>query len=145
MDVLDYIKELTATPLFYFLLGLAATIFEIAPIKISPWSWLFKKIGSLINGEIIRKMDQMEKDIAIIKRDQEEDNAENMRHRILSFARGCRKHEHHDAEEWNIIMSLIKKYETYVIERKIDNGVMEENIKYLRELYHERLINNDFD
>lgn len=145
MDVLDYLKELTSTPIFYILAGTAASIVEVSKIKIYPWSWLFKKIGSLINGELIRKMEQMEKDIAIIKRDQEEDNAESMRHRILSFARGCRKHENHDTEEWNIIMSLIKKYETYVVERKIDNGVMEENIKYLRELYHKRLINNDFE
>ena len=145
MDLFDYVKEITTNPTFYILLGTAATIFEISPIKISPWSWLLTRIGRAINRELLEKIDQMEENISIIKRDQEEDNAENMRHRILSFARGCRKHEHHDTEEWNIIMSLIKKYETYVVERHIDNGVMEENIKYLRELYHERLINNDFD
>lgn len=117
------------------------TIFEVSPIKVNPWKW----IGKAINGELLDKLEQVEKDVATIKKDQEEDNAENMRSRILAFASSCRRHEHHDAEEWNNIISIIKKYESYTSERKIDNGVIEENSTFLRELYHERLVNNDFD
>ena len=117
------------------------TIFEVSPIKINPWKW----IGRAINSELIKKLDQVEKDVATIKKDQEEDNAENMRSQILSFAASCRRHEHHDAEEWNHIIAIIKRYETYVEERNIDNGVIEENAAFLRELYHKRLINNDFE
>lgn len=117
------------------------TLFEISPIKINPWKW----IGRAINGDIMKKLEKVEEDVATIKKDQKEDNAENMRSRILSFAASCRRHEHHDAEEWNNIISAIKKYETYVKERNIDNGVIEENAAFLRELYHARLVNNDFD
>lgn len=117
------------------------TIFEVSPIKINPWKW----IGRAINSELIKKLDQVEKDVATIKKDQAEDNAENMRSQILSFAASCRRHEHHDAEEWNHIIAIIKRYETYVEERNIDNGVIEENAAFLRELYHKRLINNDFE
>lgn len=137
--LLDFLKDFLTNPAI--LLFGTITIFEVSPIKINPWKW----IGRAINGDIMKKLEKVEQDVATIKKDQEEDNAENMRSRILSFAASCRRHEHHDAEEWNNIISTIKKYETYVKERGIDNGVIEENAAFLRELYHKRLVNNDFD
>lgn len=136
------VRTITNPPVVF--LGVT-TLLQISPIKINPWNWIFGKLGKAINSEMISKLDQVEKDISTIKKDREEDNADNMRCRILSFAGSCRRHEHHDAEEWNNIISQIKKYETYVKERHIDNGVIEETAVYLRELYHERLVNNDFD
>lgn len=141
--LLNFAVETITNPAVIFLGTI--TLVEVVPIKIHPWKWIGKYVGRVINGEMIQKLDQVEKDIATIKKDREEDNAENMRSRILSFAASCRRHEHHDAEEWNNIISAIKKYETYVKERKIDNGVIEETAAYLREIYHNRLVNNDFD
>lgn len=145
MELMNYIQEMINNPTIptIALIG-AVTIFEIAPIKINPWTWLLKRIGRAMNGDLLQEIEHLKDDIATIKRDQEEDNADNMRCRILDFASSCRRHEHHDAEEWNIIISLLKKYETYVKYREIDNGVIEENALYLRELYHKRLVNNDF-
>ena len=137
--LVKFVKDFFTNPAI--LLFGTITIFEVSPIKINPWKW----IGKAINGEIIKKLEKVEEDISTIKKDQEEDNAENMRCRILAFAASCRRHEHHDAEEWNNIIAAIKKYETYVKERNIDNGVIEENAAFLRELYHARLVNNDFD
>lgn len=143
MEILNFLvnfaKETVTNPAV--LLFGTITIFEVAPIKLNPWQW----IGKAINSELLKKLEQVEQDVATIKKDQEEDNAENMRSRILSFAASCRRHEHHDAEEWNNIISIIKKYETYTEERHIDNGVIEETAAFLRELYHKRLVNNDFD
>lgn len=121
------------------------TIFEVTPIKINPWKRIFKWIGNAINGELLKEIEHLKKDVSTIKEDQQEDNAENMRCRILSFARSCRRHDTHDAEEWNNIISQLRKYESYVKERGIENGVIEENAAYLRELYHERLVKNDFE
>lgn len=137
--LLNYVIETITNPAV-ILFG-TITLVEVVPIKIHPWQW----IGRAINSELLKKIEQVEKNVAIIKKDQEEDNAENMRSQILSFAASCRRHEHHDAEEWNHIIAVIKKYETYVKERNIDNGVIEENAAFLRELYHKRLVNNDFD
>lgn len=146
MEPVNYIQEIINNPTLptIALIG-AVTVFEIAPIKINPWTWLLKRIGRAMNGELFQEIEQLKNDISTIKRDQEEDNAENMRCRILDFAGSCRRHEHHDTEEWNFIISQVKKYENYVKERGIDNGVIEENAKYLRELYHNRLLNNDFE
>lgn len=140
MEVIKELMTFITDNLAVVLLG-TVTIVEVTPIKINPWRWF----GNLINGGLIEKINRLEEEIATIKKDQAEDNAESMRCRILSFARSCRRHEIHDTEEWNNIISQIKKYETYVKERKIDNGVIEENSAYLRELYHERLKNDDFE
>ena len=141
-ELLNYLREIVTDPTVIFLGTI--TIIDVAPIKIDPWKWLFKKIGLAINGELLKEIAQLKEDVATIKKDQEEDNAESMRCRILSFARSCRRHEKHDAEEWNNIISQLRKYEAYVDERNIENGVIEENAAYLRELYHKRLVDNDF-
>ena len=110
---------------------------EITPIKINPWQKLFAWIGRLINGE-------MQKDLIELKRDFEETKAQDKRWHILSFARSCRQGEKHTKEEWNHAISELKDYEKYTKEKNISNGVIEENAKYLRELYQERLKKNDF-
>ena len=137
--IMNFVRDTLTNPVV--LLFGTITIFEVAPIKINPWKW----IGRAINGETLSQIEDIKKEIATIRKDQEENNAEYMRSRILAFAASCRRHEHHDAEEWNNIISIIKKYECYVDDRKIKNGVIEETAAFLRELYHQRLINNDFD
>ena len=44
---------------------LLMTFVQIAPIKVNPWSWLSKKIGRAINGEVLNE-------IADIKKEQRE-------------------------------------------------------------------------
>ena len=142
-EITNYAKEIVTNP-SVIIFG-ALTLVEITPIKINPWKTIFRWIGTAINGDLLKEIEHLKSDIATIKKDQEEDNAENMRSRILGFARSCRKHEVHDAEEWNNIISQLRKYEAYVEERGIENGVIEETAAYLRELYHKRLVNDDFE
>lgn len=35
---------------------LLMTFVQIAPIKVNPWSWLSKKIGRAINGEVLNEI-----------------------------------------------------------------------------------------
>jgi hypothetical protein len=115
----------------------AITLFEVAPIKINPWKSLFRWIGNAVNGD-------MRKDLSELKRDFEETKAQDKRWRILEFARSCRNGVRHSREEWKHAISELAEYEDYTEEKHIVNGVMEEDAKFLRELYHERLAKNDF-
>lgn len=142
MDLLELAKEIITNPSVLTIGSL--TLIQWSPIKINPWDLLFKWLGNALNGQLLEEIEQLKSDVSTIKKDQEEDNAERMRSLILSFASSCRRGEHHDEEEWNYVISTIKKYETYCDDRHIDNGVIEETATYLRELYHERLKNNDF-
>lgn len=115
----------------------AITIVEVTPIKLNPWKWLFSLLSNLLYGE-------MKKDIKELKRDFEETKAQDKRWHILNFANNCRQGKKHSREEWNHVISELAEYEAYTETKEITNGVIEENAKYLRELYHERIKKNDF-
>lgn len=127
-----------------FWLVLVFTLVEIAPIKINPWGTLFRYIGKVANSELIEKVDEMQGNMKRLKRDFELKCADDKRWDILDFANACRNGRKHDQEEWKHVVDQLKEYETYVEQNKIDNGVIEEDTKYLRELYQEKLSNNDF-
>ena len=43
----------------------AMTLIQVAPIKVNPWSAIAKAIGRAINGEVIAKVDQLEREMCI--------------------------------------------------------------------------------
>ena len=50
----------------------AMTLIQVAPIKVNPWSAVAKAIGRAINGEVIAKVDQLERDLVAMKAAPEE-------------------------------------------------------------------------
>ena len=134
-DILTFLKDIFTHP-GIVLFG-AITLIEVTPIKINPWGALFRWIGKAVNGDI-------QKDLAELKRDFEETKAQDKRWRILDFSRSCRNGVQHSREEWKHVISELAEYEQYTEKKRISNGVMEEDAKYLRELYRERNMRNDF-
>lgn len=121
----------------WFTLFSAVTLIQIAPIKIDPWKWILKFVKKAIIGDL-------ETDVKELKKDVEQEKLDNKRWNILDFANGCRNNRKHTKEEWNHCLSQLKEYEGYCEKNEIPNGVIEEDGKYLRDLYHERCIKNDF-
>lgn len=81
---------------------LLSILVEISPIKISPLKWLGRKI----NGELINKVDTLEKEM-------DKRNAVNCRMRILSFGDELRRGVQHSKEHFDQILELIDGYEKY--------------------------------
>lgn len=131
MSLLEFLNGILSNPSFVLLAGF--TLVELSPIKINPWKWF----GDLLFGEF-------RKELSELKRDFEETKADDMRWNILNFANSCRRHEEHSKDEWRHVMSQIRYYEEYTEKKNIQNGVIDEDAKYLRELYHERNVKNDF-
>ena len=132
---MELIKEILTHPTL-LLVG-AVTVIEIVPIKINPWKTLFHWIGTCINGELKESLSEM-------KRDFEETKAQDKRWHILNFANTCRNGVLHSKDEWQHVISELSEYEAYTEKKGITNGVIEEDAKYLRELYRERNMKNDF-
>lgn len=135
MTLIDYLKDIVTTP-SVVIFG-AITLIEIAPIKINPWAALFKWIGKMINGDLREQVMEL-------KRDFEKKNVEDMRWEILNFANTCRRGTDHSKDEWRHVMDQLYDYEKYTEKKGITNGVIEEDAHFLRELYHERNLKNDF-
>lgn len=131
MSLLEFLNGILSNPSLVLLAGF--TLVELSPIKINPWKWF----GDLLFGEF-------RKELSELKRDFEETKADDMRWNILNFANSCRRHEEHSKDEWRHVMSQIRYYEEYTEKKNIQNGVIDEDAKYLRELYHERNVKNDF-
>ena len=136
MEALTKIAELMADNLT-LTIGVVASIVEVAPIKINPWSRIFNWIAEAIVGDL-------KKEFFEFKKDSEAKTADRMRWDILSFANSCRRGQEHSKDEWWHCISQIKEYEEYTQKKGIINGVIEEDSEYLRELYHERNLKNDF-
>lgn len=142
MNILDYLKDIFTNPTV-IIFG-AITLFEIVPIKINPWTTLFRWIGKAINGELKEQLSDLSSDVSELKSDFEMKKAEDMRWEILEFANTCRIGNEHSKDEWRHVMNQVSEYEEYTERKSITNGVIEEDTRFLRELYHERNLRNDF-
>ena len=135
MELLEYLKTFVTNPALV-VIGVLSLI-EIAPIQVNPWGKIFKWIGHLVVGDIDKKLSELKSDF-------EQTKANDMRWNVLNFANQCRRGEDHSQDEWRHVISQISEYEHYTEEKGIDNGVMEADSKYLRDLYIERIKKNDF-
>ena len=88
----------------------AMTLIQVAPIKVNPWSAVAKAIGRAINGEVIAKVDQLERDLVAMKAAQEERDAISCRSRILHFGDETIHGVRHTKEHFDQILLSISQW-----------------------------------
>lgn len=136
MEIVRYLLNFCADNPWITILG-TVTLIQIAPIRIDPWSTLLRWIRAALIGEL-------ESDVKELKKDFDEEKVNSKRWNILDFANSCRNGRLHTREEWQHVISQLKEYEVITDQKGIENGVIEEEAKYLRKLYAERNDKNDF-
>ena len=112
-------------------------LIQIVPIKINPWSALFKWISTKITGSACEKMDDL---IQVI----DENEKDRIRWEVLDFANSCRNGRRHTRDEFQHIVALHDKYEKLLEKTHDSNGVFNVEYRYIQDLYAERLEKNDF-
>lgn len=133
-------------------LGLMTSVQIIPSIKCKPWSWLARKIGKAINGEVLEKVSALEKQVEGIKAEQvaakeaeDERNAKSARTRILRFGDEVRNQQRHTKEHFDDILQDISDYETFCDSRPhFENDKARLTIEHIKAVYRERLTKNDF-
>lgn len=110
---------------------------QIAPIKINPWSALFKWIGKLLTGDIKTQLEEITKEV----RDNEKDR---IRWEILDFANSCHNGRKHTKDEFRHINKLNLKYIKLLEQTNDTNGEFEVEYQYIKDLFDERIRKNDF-
>ena len=120
-------------------LVIVMTLVQIAPIKISPWSWLAKAIGKAMG------LDRIEKKLdAHIEMDDRR-TADGHRARILHFNNELLRDIDHTKEEFTEVLLEIDAYEKYCDEHpESPNNRAVLAIENIREVYKERLKRHDF-
>lgn len=136
MEIIRYLLKFCTDNPWITILG-TVTLIQIAPIRIDPWSTLLSWIRAALIGEL-------ESDVKELKKDFDAEKVSSKRWNILDFANSCRNGRLHTREEWQHVISQLKEYEVITDQKDIENGVIEEEAKYLRKLYAERNDKNDF-
>lgn len=89
------------------------SIIKIPKLEINVWSWLGRKFGRAINGEIMEKVELMDEKLDAHIKAEEEENVRNIRQRILRFNDEILMGEKHSKEHFDEILSDIDVYEQY--------------------------------
>lgn len=122
-----------------------ASIIQVSPIKINPWTKLAKAVGRAINGEVLDKVDNLERKVSRIQDEADERDAKEARTRILRFGDECLHNVKHSKEHFDQIMRDIKAYEIYCEDHPhFENNQAVHTIKLINEIYHKRLIEHSF-
>lgn len=122
-----------------------ATIIQISPIKISPWTWLARAIGRAINQEVIEKVDKIESDFSQFKYDRERDRAKSARTRVLRFGDELLHDVRHSKEHFDDALRDITEYENYCKDHpEFENDQMVITSQHLKQTYQKCLENHSF-
>ena len=116
---------------------LGAGLIEVTPIKVNPLSLLLKWVGSRVNGEMLKRIDKLEANV-------DTNEMDRIRWEVLDFANSCRNGRRHTQDEFEHIVTLVKKYEGLLEKLGKENGVFEMEYKYIVRLYEKCQQDNDF-
>lgn len=133
MTIKEIIKMMSAGEVAgwaLILLLLFLSLIQISPLKLNPWDNVFAWLGRKLNGSMEYKIEHLQKQVLELWI-----NAH--RQTILTFARECRGNVEHSAEEWSTLLNLCEEYERYCNTHNVNNGVVRENTRYLRQLFQE--------
>lgn len=122
-----------------------ATIIQIAPIKINPWSALARAIGRAINGEVIEKVEKLETSVEALNNKVDESTAKTARARILRFGDEIIHGVRHSKEHFDDILDDMTDYEHYCREHPdFKNDKTGLTSALIKDTYKECLKNHDF-
>ena len=113
-------------------------------IKWNPWTSLIKWAGKLITTDITKQINDLSTSLNKLQKDVYENEKDRIRWEILDFANSCRNNHKHTKDEYEHIITLNKKYIKLLKLTDDNNGVFEEEYKYIQKLYADRLEKNDF-
>jgi len=91
----------------WFIIIVLASLIQISPIKINPWSWIGKQLGKIIGIDTLKEQVQKLSDKV------DENDAVTSRTRILRFGDEMINGNKHSQEHFKQILKDIDRYEHY--------------------------------
>ena len=134
-------------------------LIEITPVKVNPLGWIFKKIGSAFNSEVMKEMGTLKnemgtvknevasikKDVTDIREEAKEREATSRRARILEFGDEILHDVDYSKEHWDACLMDITAYENYCDDHPhYMNNVAKATILHIKNMYQQHLAADDF-
>lgn len=128
------------------------TLIQITPLKVNPWTWLAKRLGTALTGDVVKQMQEMEQtmehmrvQLEYVKLEAEEQAAINARSRILRFGDELLHDVRHTKDHWDHTLRDIDVYNEYCrANPDFPNHVTDLTAKRIEEGYLRALETNDF-
>lgn len=122
-----------------------ASLLEVSKLKINPWTAFFRLLGRAINADLLKEIESMQKRMEQSEQDRAEQDAIELRRRILLFGDEVARGVKHSEEHFNQILQDMTDYETYCQEHedfKNDKTVI--TSERIKEAYKHCLKTGDF-
>lgn len=129
-------KFLTILDTYKYLISIIALLgIEIAPIKISPIKWFFKKLDKLLHGELYKSIDELSKKFEQKVEDDDFDKIMEIKNKLCNYKTMLNNYGL-DEDQYRRCFELIDKYAHYK-EKYGDrvNGHMDAIIENIRTSY----------
>ena len=146
--MIEAISELTVgelvTYIALFLAG-AATFVEKTSKTMKPLTKLARAIGRAINGELMEKVDNLEKKVEKMDEEEQLQRAKDARTRVLRFGDELLHDVRHTKEHFDDVLRDITYYEKYCNENpEFENDQMHITAEHIKETYHKCLKEHSF-
>lgn len=120
------------------ILATCGIVIDLTPsIKFQPVRWVLKRLGNLINADIKKQLDELQKEVTEFKVD-------SWRTEILDFSDSCMNHRRHTKEQFDHVIEILDRYDKYITENKLTNGQVDVAHEYIVEIYKQCIRENDF-
>ena len=138
-----------------FITGVSAAVEKLSKTK-KPLTKIARAIGRAINGDLIEKVDKLEKNfndkvnsldqkIEKMDRDDQLQRAKDARTRVLRFGDELIHDVPHTKEHFDDVLRDITEYEKYCDEHpKFENDQMHITAEHIKETYHKCLKDHSF-
>lgn len=128
-----------------------ASLIQLSKININPWSWILGKLGDMLNANLKKRIDEQGSEIKEIRdtlkahiAETEAKDLQDTRKDILNFANSCMNKRKHTKEEFDFVIAECDKYEAYIEQNNIKNGVITSAIREIHRLNDQCIQNNSF-
>lgn len=118
-------------------LAVCSIVVEVTPVKLNPWTFIFKAVGKRMNGDIVNRLDVVEAQLKEQDAKIDSNEKDRIKYEILDFVRSCRKKEVHTKEEFDHILEQYDKYEVILAKLEQPNGKVTQAMKFINSLYLE--------
>lgn len=118
---------------------------EITPIKINPISKFLRWLGRKINGDVLEKVEEMERELTKMRDANEEQVVINSRYRILRFGDEVLHDIKHSKDHFEQILLDISAYDRYCEKHEdFANNITKTTSQIILERYKKCLEENSF-
>lgn len=129
----------------WLIIVIILSLIQIAPVKISPWSWIGGWIGKIVGirklsdkvDNLENKMDVLDDKVENLEEKVDENQAITSRVRILRFGDELRRNVDHSKESFDQVLDDITRYTQYCEDHpKFENDKTVLTTQVIKETYH---------